>query len=508
MADHLQRRLAPALVAGFGTAVAMWTAWYILHIPGIRVPIQVATPILGVVLVLGCLVGVASAGRIPKPWLTGMLAGLVTGALDLLLLGSKVVTQPATTGDLAGRNNELRPDAPIIVLGFLAACAVAGAVAGLLASRLARPRAAQPVWLGRFAAVLAFAIAPLIVAGGLVTSTESGMAVPDSVTTYGSISFLFPLSLMAEPRVFFEHTHRLFGTLVGITAIVLALWAVASARAWAVGAIGLAVVAALAGTLAAELAGAMPTSAAIGIIIAISAVALVLTARAILAARIPAAGMGMLVLVVGQGLLGALRVSEISTPLALVHGVFAQLVLASAAAMAASIYRASHTLEPMTEQVARAYAQGNRLAKLALASLVVQLILGAGYRHTASHAFLGGHVLFAIAVATLAILAGMALGQAPRDTPAGRWAKRRGKGLIHLVITQVALGIVAVILVTTRDANRPIPLPDELAAAHPVPTVEAAFTTAHQATGAALLALMAASFVRTRKPDEPAIDAT
>ena len=46
----------------------------------------------------------------------------------------------------------------------------------------------------------------------------------------------------------------------------------------------------------------------------------------------------------------------------------------------------------------------------------------------------------------------------------------------------VALGIVAVIMVVSRDANRPIPSAQELASAHPIPKVEAAFTTAHQAT--------------------------
>lgn len=503
MTEPLSRRFGPALVTGFGTAVAMWALWYILHMPGVSVPAAISTPLLGVVLLLGCAAGVASAGMVSKPWLSGLLAGLVTGIVDLLLLGSKVVTQPATTGDLAGHNNELRPDAAVIVFGFLATCAAAGAIGGLVGARFARARTAQPVWLGRFAAVLAFAITPLVVAGGLVTSTESGMAVPDSVTTYGSISFLFPFSLMAEPRVFFEHTHRLFGTLVGVTAIVLAVWAVGRVRSWLVGAVGLLVVAALGGTLAAELTEALPTAAAIGIIIAISAVALIVTGRSILHARIAAAAMGTLVLVVGQGLLGALRVSEISTPLAMVHGVFAQLVLASAAALAASIFRASAPEPALSESTGRALSQGNRFAKLAVGSLVLQLILGAGYRHTGSHAFLGGHVLFAIAVATLAILAGMALGQADRDSAEGRWAKRRGKGLIHLVITQLALGIIAVILVTTRDANRPIPLSEELAAAHPVPTVEAAFTTAHQATGAALLALMSASFVRTRNRSQP-----
>lgn len=505
MTEPLSRRFGPALVTGFGTAVAMWIVWYVLHMPGVAVPGGISAPILGAVLVAGCAIG--ASGALSKAWFTGLMAGLVAGIVDLLLLGSKVVTQPATTAELAGRNNELRPDAAVIVLGFLAGCAVAGAVGGLVGGSIRgkpeSPRRAEPdgVWLGRFAAVLAFAIGPLVVAGGLVTSTESGMAVPDSVTTYGSISFLFPLSLMAEPRVFFEHTHRLFGTLVGVTAIVLAVWSVGRARAWAAGAAGLVSVGVLGGVLAAELTETLATNAAIAGVIGISALALVVTALSILKGRIAASGVGVLVLVVGQGLLGALRVSEISTPLAMVHGVFAQLVLACAAGLAAAIFHEGEDKTPLGADTAKALAQGHRFAKLAVGAIVLQLILGAGYRHTGSHAFLGGHVLFAVAVATIVVLVALALGQAPRDTRAGVWARRRGKGLNHLVITQIALGIIAVIMVTTRDSNRPIPSAEDLASAHPVPKVEAAFTTAHQAAGAALLALTAATLIRTRNRD-------
>lgn len=496
------------LVTGFGTAVAMWAAWYVLHMPGVEVPGAISTPLLGVLLVAGCGFGAFAARR---GWVVGLLAGLVAAAVNLLLLGSRVVVQPTSTETLAA--NELRPDAAAIVLGFLAASAAAGAAAGWVAARLAARRSPLPGpandasgaspadWLGRFAAVLAFAIVPLVVAGGLVTSTESGMAVPDSVTTYGSISFLFPLSLMAEPRVFFEHTHRLFGTLVGVTAIVLAAWSVARQRAWAIGAGGLAAVALLAAILGGELASRVPTAPAIAAVVLISAVGLALTTRAILRTHIALAGVGMLVLVVGQGLLGALRVSEISTPLAMVHGVFAQLVLACAAAMAAAINRGP-PLPPHAE-TDRAFTQARPFARWAVAAIVLQLILGAGYRHTASHAFLAGHILFALAVASLVLLLGMSLRRADPATRSGKWARRRGMGLIHLIIIQLALGIVSVILVVTRDADRPIPSAAELASAHPIPKLEAAFTTAHQATGAALLALTAAALVRTR-PERPA----
>ncbi len=499
MEKNLTGLIQPALVTGFGTAVGMWSVWYILHLPGVNAPIFLSSLLLGGVLILGCALGAMGVPGRQAGVTVGLFAGFIAALVNLLLLGSKVVTQPTSTESMAEHANQLRPDAPLIVLGFLGLSAAIGALAGFLGSLRARERTSEPIWIGRFAIILAFAILLLVVAGGIVTSTESGMAVPDSVTTYGSISVLFPLSLMAEPRVFFEHTHRLFGTLVGLTALVMAFWAVGRDRAWATGAIGLATIAVLGGALAAELAEKLPTSAAVTIIIAISIVALVLTVQAILRGRIAAAGVGILVLVVGQGLLGALRVSEISTPLALVHGVLAQLVLACAASLAAAI-RVRHT-RPETdlpETTVKAIAQGHHFAHWALWSLVLQLILGAGYRHTSSHAFLGAHVLLALAVATMVVLVGLALGRGDQESKTGRWAKRRGKGLTHLVITQMALGIIAVIFVTMGDANRPIPSSDELADAPPLPKTEAIFTTAHQATGAGLLALTGATFIRTR----------
>jgi heme A synthase len=109
----------------------------------------------------------------------------------------------------------------------------------------------------------------------------------------------------------------------------------------------------------------------------------------------------------------------------------------------------------------------------------------------------------AIGVLTRVVLLGLALRQADRDSETGQWARRRGMGLIHLVSTQVALGIVAVIFVTMGDAQRPIPGSTELDEAHALPVVEAVFTTAHQALGAAILALTAATFIRIRPENRP-----
>ena len=77
--------------------------------------------------------------------------------------------------------------------------------------------------LHRFAVALAAATVCLIVAGGLVTSTESGLSVPDWPTTYGQNPFTFPPSKWVG-GIKFEHTHRLIASAIGLLTIVLAVW--------------------------------------------------------------------------------------------------------------------------------------------------------------------------------------------------------------------------------------------------------------------------------------------
>ena len=74
-----------------------------------------------------------------------------------------------------------------------------------------------------FAALVAASTAVLIFAGGLVTSTGSGLAVPDWTTTYGENMFLFPPSKWVG-GIFYEHGHRLIASTVGMLTIVLAAW--------------------------------------------------------------------------------------------------------------------------------------------------------------------------------------------------------------------------------------------------------------------------------------------
>jgi heme a synthase len=80
-----------------------------------------------------------------------------------------------------------------------------------------------PVWLRRFTKIVAVATLFLIFAGAMVTSTDSGLAVPDWPNTYGWFMFSFPLSKMVG-GIFYEHGHRLIASTVGFLCIVQALW--------------------------------------------------------------------------------------------------------------------------------------------------------------------------------------------------------------------------------------------------------------------------------------------
>lgn len=74
-----------------------------------------------------------------------------------------------------------------------------------------------------FAVFTALATLGLIGLGGLVTSHGVGMAVPDWPTTYGYNMFLFPVSQWTG-GIFYEHTHRLFASFVGLLTTLLAVW--------------------------------------------------------------------------------------------------------------------------------------------------------------------------------------------------------------------------------------------------------------------------------------------
>jgi cytochrome c oxidase assembly protein subunit 15 len=77
--------------------------------------------------------------------------------------------------------------------------------------------------LHRFSTFLAGCTVLLLLAGSLVTSTGSGLSVPDWPTSYGWNMFTFPPSMWVG-GILYEHGHRLIASTVGLLTIVLALW--------------------------------------------------------------------------------------------------------------------------------------------------------------------------------------------------------------------------------------------------------------------------------------------
>src|SRR5512135_3097391 len=83
------------------------------------------------------------------------------------------------------------------------------------------------LWLHRFAVFTACCTFLLVIAGGLVTSTGSGLSVPDWPLSYGR---LMPPMVGG---IFYEHGHRMVATTVGILTVILAVWlARREPRAW------------------------------------------------------------------------------------------------------------------------------------------------------------------------------------------------------------------------------------------------------------------------------------
>ena len=92
-------------------------------------------------------------------------------------------------------------------------------------------------WPYRWAVVLACATFPLLWVGGLVTTTDAGMAVPDWPSTYGYNLFLYPWqSWLAGPwDLFVEHGHRLLAATVGMLTIgLVVVLGRSDARRWMV----------------------------------------------------------------------------------------------------------------------------------------------------------------------------------------------------------------------------------------------------------------------------------
>ncbi len=179
-------------------------------------------------------------------------------------------------------------------------------------------------WLRRFTKLTVAATLFLIFAGGMVTSTGSGLAVPDWPLSYGT---LFPPMIGG---VFYEHGHRMIATAVGFLTLCLAIWlALKEQRRW-----------------------------------------------------VKVVGFCALGAVILQGVLGGITVLfYLPTPVSVAHGVLAQtfFLMTIFLAYSQSIERRQREQSDSTRD-----GRLQTWAVLLLASIYIQLILGAVMRHTGS----------------------------------------------------------------------------------------------------------------------------
>jgi len=392
--------LAPALSYGFAIAAAIWVAWFITHLPWLALDERARLPaVLLVWVAAACAVG-ANYGA--GGWRVGAAAGLVSSLVGLLVLGSRLA-QPPEAGDVSAG---LKPGAGQIALGFIALGVAVGAIGGAAGSlaRGLRTPASEPDWLARFALVACFAAAPLLFVGGLVTSTNSGMAVPDWPNSYGSNMFLYPLGSWTSPDRYLEHSHRLFGSLVGLTTTVLTIWSWArERRAW------------------------------------VKSLALV-----------------ALAVVVTQGVLGGLRVLANSPGAGMVHGVLAQLTLALLVSLAVVLAPTWRSAGP--DQEPAPLLRRLRLFSTGLLhASILQLVFGAAYRHFRDSHSLWAHIGFSLVVVILAMGAGfLAVATAGEHGGIGRSIRRLGRAVLVVVLLQFLLGWLALLAGgTSREAPGP-----------------------------------------------------
>ncbi len=202
-------------------------------------------------------------------------------------------------------------------------------------------------WPHRLAVVLACATLPLLFIGGLVTSMGVGLAVPDWPTTFGYNMFLYPWSKMIG-GIFYEHSHRLVASSVGLLTIALALtlW-LKDNRPW-----------------------------------------------------LRWLGVAALALVIFQGILGGLRVVLLQPTLAIIHACFAQAFFALAVSLA--LFTAKEWRNPSQSAPLTDGGRLRRLATITTALIYIQIIFGALLRHTGER--LDAHLLFAGLVAVHVVL--------------------------------------------------------------------------------------------------------
>lgn len=298
-------------------------------------------------------------------------------------------------------------------------------------------------WLAFLAMLFIF---PLIWVGGLVTTHDAGMAVPDWPGTYGYNLFLYPLAtwLYGPFDLLIEHGHRLLGSWVGFLAIGLcgAAWLYEPRRwyRWA--------------------------------------------------------SVGLLLAVIAQGLLGGFRVVFDERTIAMLHGCGGPLVFAYATFMATAAstdWRRQGVSSDTTGGVGKGLW---RLSWCLLVATIIQLVLGAQLRHALPDtrpatfmAMVHLHLTFAVVVSVLIVWVAMAVRRKDlADKRVFGGVRKPANWLLSLLVLQLVLGI------GTWFVNYSLPWSELFPglARYVIAAKgywESMVVTAHQATGSLLISM-------------------
>lgn len=427
---------------GFATTVSMWAVGYAcMAQPGL-----VLGEVLFAMELVALLAGGYVAGRILGSVSHGVWVGVVSATINLLIVGSLF---------RRGEGESIVTSAVIWILGLYLGSIILCGLGAIAGARNTTPKQ-LPMATGLFSIIAAVTVFLLLITGGLVTGLEAGLAVPDWPNSFGHNMLLYPLSEMTG-GVYYEHAHRLYGMLVGLTAIsLLVMVFIHDRRRW----------------------------------------------------------MQLLVLVVflmvcAQGIMGGLRVTgeftmsqENTAPnltLAIVHGVFGQVVFAGFCWLAVASTKAWREARGPEDA---SQGQTNQFSATSLViALIVQLLLGALYRHLqvpataevpAHHPMwaLVGHLSFSVVVVLFSVYVGVRMLKYAGTT----LARTLGQVIMVLVALQFLLGIGALIAIMMRPEVG-------------IPSWELFSTSAHQANGALLLgtavALAALVHHSVAQPREP-----
>lgn len=401
---------------GFATTVAMWAIGYTCMTgPGL-----IVGEALFIIELLAIVGGGFFAGKVLGSAKAGLWVGGVSATVNLLIIGSLL--------------SDRGPSAVAWVVGLYVVSIVLCGLGAVVGCRFSTQRT-LPSATSLFSIITATTVFLLLITGGLVTGLEAGLAVPDWPNSFGHNMLLYPLSEMTE-GIYYEHAHRLYGMLVGLSSIaLLAIIFLHDRRTW---------------------------------------VRLLMTA--------------LFVMVCVQGLMGGLRVTgtltldqeglQPSVVLAIVHGVFGQLIFAGFCWLAVATSRAWNQPEAR-------WSIGP--APLALVgALFIQLVLGACYRHlqvpatetTSAHHPMGplvGHLTFSVVVMLLSVFVGLRTMKLAEH----RLPKALGHAVLGFVGLQFILGVGALGAVLMRQSGE-------------FSILEVILTSAHQANGALMLGTAAA----------------